>query len=101
MLPPAGLLRGGVYPLQEEEAAHVVDGIGQTDPRGGLSDAYGSDEQSHLRFLIGKDMLDTRADDRLSSIGSLDMPRHRFEMRLFPVNLGDKVLLFHEVFIGF
>ena len=100
MLPPAGLLRGGVYPLQEEEAAHVVDGIGQTDPRGGLGDAYGSDEQSRLRFLIGKDMLDTRADDRLSSIGSLDMPRHRFEMRPFSVSSRDKALLLQEVDIG-
>lgn len=50
----SGLLRGGVHPLEEEEAAHVVDDICQPDPRCGLGDADGPDEQSRLRFLIGK-----------------------------------------------
>jgi len=49
---------GGCYPLdsyavvlirfQEEEAAHVIDDIGQPDPHGGPGGAYGSDEQSRL-----------------------------------------------------
>ncbi|BBC81508.1 transposase [Acetobacter orientalis] len=46
-------------------------------------------------------MLDTRPDNGLSSVGSLDMAGHRLEVRLFPVNLGDKALLSHEVLIGF
>ena len=41
---PSGWLRGGVYPLQEEEAAHIVDDIGQTDPHGGPGDTDSSDE---------------------------------------------------------
>ena len=101
MLPPAGLLCIRADPLQEEEAAHIIDDIGQADPHCGPGDTDSSDEQTHLRFLVSKDMLDAGSDHRLSCIGSLDMPGHRFEMRLFSVNLRDKALLFHEVFIGF
>ncbi|GCD56370.1 hypothetical protein NBRC3222_1707 [Acetobacter pasteurianus NBRC 3222] len=42
------LLHGSVNPLQEEEAAHVVDNIGQPDPHYGPGDAYCPDEQSRL-----------------------------------------------------
>ena len=87
MLPPAGWLRARADPLQEEEAAHVVDDIGEPDPHGGPGDTDSSDEQSRLRFLIGEDMLDTGPDYGLSCIGALDMAWHGLEMRLFPVNL--------------
>ena len=96
-----GGLRARVQSFEEEEAAHIIDDIGKADPHGGPGDTDSSDEQTHLRFLIGKDMLDTRSDHRLSSIRFLDMPGHRLEMRLFPVNLRDKALLVHEVLIGF
>ena len=46
-------------------------------------------------------MLDTRSDDRLSSIRFLDMAGHGFKVRLFPVNLRDKAMLLHEVLVGF
>lgn len=55
------LLRSGVNPLQEE--AHIKDDIGQPDPHTGSSNAYGPNEQSRLRLLVSKDMLDTRADN--------------------------------------
>ena len=45
-------------------------------------------------------MLDTRPYDGLSSIRFLDTAGHRFEMRFF-VNLRDKALLFHKVFVDF
>ncbi len=85
MLPPAGWLCLRADLLQEEEAAHVVDDIGQPDPHGGPGNADRSDEQPGLRFLIGKDMLDAGSGHRLPCIGPLDMPRHGFEMRLLPV----------------
>lgn len=91
----------GADPLQEEEAAHVVDDIGQANPHGGPGDTDSSDEQSRLRFLIGKDMLDAGSDHRLPRVGPLDMPGHGLEMRLLPVNFRDKALLLHEVLIGF
>lgn len=81
--------------------AHIVDDIGQPDPHGGPGETYGPDEQSRLRFLIGKDMLDTGSDDGLPGIGPLDMPGHGLGMRLFPVNLRDEAPLFHESLIGF
>ncbi len=92
------MLRGSVNPLQEEKAAHVVDDIGQPDPHGGPRYPYGSDEQSCLRFLISKDMLDTGSDHRLPGVGPLDMAGHGFEMRLLPVNLRNKSLLFSLAF---
>jgi hypothetical protein len=98
---PAELLRGGVSPLEGDKAAHIIDNIGQTDPHGGSRYPYGSYEQSCLRFLIGKNRLDTRPDNGLSCIRFLDMSWHGLEMRLFPVNLRDKAMLFHEVLIGF
>ena len=61
-LSPAGRLRARADPLQEDEAAHVVDDIGQADPHGGPGNTHGSDEQPGLRFLVSKDMLDARAD---------------------------------------
>jgi len=82
-------------------SAYIVDDIGQPDPHDGPCDTDSSDEESRLRFLVGKDMLDARPDHRLPCIRSLDMPGHRFEMRLFPVNLRNKAVVFHEVFIGF
>ena len=48
MLPPAGLLCIRADPLQEEEAAHIIDDIGQPDPHGGPRYADGSDEQPGL-----------------------------------------------------
>jgi len=81
-----GLLRGGVNPLQKQEAAHIIDDIGQSDPHGGSGNAHGPDEQSRLRFLIGKDMLDTRPDNGLSGVGPLDMPGHGFEMWLLAMD---------------
>ena len=80
---------------------HIIDDIGQPDPHGGPCYANGSYEQSCLRFLIGKDMLDMRADNGFSCIRFLDMPWHRLEMWIFPVNLRDKAMLFHEGLIGF
>jgi len=50
--------------------------------------------------LIGKDVLNTRSDYRLSCVGALDMPKHRFEIWLFAMKLRNKALLFHEVFIA-
>jgi len=97
----SGLLRCGVNSLQEEKAAHIIDDIGQSDPHGGSRYAYGSYEQSCLRFLIGKNMFDTRPDNGLSCIRFLDMSWHGLEMRLFPVDLRDKAMLFHEALIGF
>ena len=44
MLSPAGWLCARVDPLQEQKAAHVVDDIGQSDPRGGPGDTDSSDE---------------------------------------------------------
>ena len=35
---PSGLLCCGTDTLQEEEAAHIEDNIGQTDPHGGPGD---------------------------------------------------------------
>ncbi len=46
------LLRGGVNRVQEEEAAHIIDDIGQPDPHTSLSNVYGPDEQSRLRLLV-------------------------------------------------
>ena len=86
MLSPAGGLRARVDPLEGEKAAHVIDDIGQSDPHGGPGDTDGSDEQSRLRFLISKDMLDTRSDHRLASIRFLGMAGHGLEIRLFSVN---------------
>ncbi|GAN61742.1 hypothetical protein Abci_142_002 [Acetobacter cibinongensis] len=87
MLPPARLLCIRADPLQEEEAAHIIDDIGQADPHGGPGDTDSSDEQTRLRFLVSKDMLDAGSDNGLSCIGPLDMEWHGFEMRLLPVNL--------------
>lgn len=44
----AGWLCCGADPFQEDEAAHVVDDIGHSDPLCGPCDAYGSDEQPYL-----------------------------------------------------
>lgn len=48
MVSCAGFLLGGINPLQKEEMAHIIDDIGQPDPRGGSRYTYGSDEQSYL-----------------------------------------------------
>lgn len=66
---------------------HVVDDVGQPDPHGGTGDTHCPDKQSRLCFLISKDMLDTRLDDRFSYIRPLDMPWHGLKMQFFPVNL--------------
>ncbi|AQU89262.1 hypothetical protein B0W47_16900 (plasmid) [Komagataeibacter nataicola] len=87
--------RARVQPLQKQKAPHVVDDIGQADPHGGSGDTHGPDEQTRLRFLIGKDMLDAGSDHRLPCVGPLDMAGHGLETRLFPVDLR------HEVLIGF
>lgn len=44
MVPCSGLLRAGADPFQEQETAHIVDDIGQSDPHGGSGDANCSDE---------------------------------------------------------
>ncbi|KXV35974.1 hypothetical protein AD940_00890 [Gluconobacter thailandicus] len=95
------MLRRGVYSLQDQEAAHIVDDTGQSDLHGGSGNSYGSDNEPRLRLLIRKDMFNTRSDDRLSCIRLLDMLWHGVEMGLFPVDLRDKALLFHEVLFGF
>lgn len=95
------LLRCGVQPLEEEEAADVVCDIGQPDRRGGPVDTYCPDEQIHLRFLIDKDMLDAGADHRLPRVGALNMAAHRLEMRLVPAELRDETLFVNEGLIGF
>jgi hypothetical protein len=46
-------------------------------------------------------MFDTGPDDGFSGIGPLDMTGHRLEMRIFPMNPGDKAIFFHEGFSGF
>lgn len=46
-------------------------------------------------------MLNARPDDGLACIRPLDMTGHRLKMLLFPINLGDKALLFYEGVIGF
>ncbi|GBQ20538.1 hypothetical protein AA0472_0162 [Acetobacter estunensis NRIC 0472] len=43
-----GLLRGDPDPLEEKEAAHIIDDIGQPDPHGGSSYAHSPDEQPGL-----------------------------------------------------
>jgi hypothetical protein len=80
---------------------HIIDDIGQPDPHGGSGDAYSSYEQPCLRFLIDKNMLDAGSDHGFSTVGPLNMPKHRLEMRLFPVDPRDTALLFHEVLIRF
>ncbi len=60
---PTEPLRGRTDPFQEDKAAHVVDDVGQPNFHGGPCDADGAYEQSHLRFLIGKDMLNARPDN--------------------------------------
>ncbi len=45
---PAKLLRGRTDPLQEEEATHIADDIGQPNFHGGPCDTDGAYEQSHL-----------------------------------------------------
>ena len=82
-----GGLRARVQSFEEEEAAHIVDDIGESDPHGGPGDTDSPNEEPRLRFLIGEDMLDTGPDYGLSCIGALDMAWHGLEMRLFPVNL--------------
>jgi hypothetical protein len=90
---------GRADPLQEQKAAHVIDNIGQSDPHGGTGDAHCPDEQSRLSFLISKDMLDTGSDNGFPGIGPLDVTGHGLEIWLFPVNLQNESLLFHEGFI--
>lgn len=97
----SGLLRDRVQSLEEEEAAHIVDDIGQANPHGVPGDAHGPDEQSRLRFLIGKDMPDKEPNDGLPGIGPPDILGHGLEFRLFPMNLRDEALLFHENLMGF
>lgn len=59
----SGFLRGDTDPFQEQKAVHVVDDVGQPDPRGGTNDAHCPDKQSRLCFLISKDMLDMGLDE--------------------------------------
>lgn len=63
-LPSARLLRARVHPLHEEEAAHIIDGVGQPDRHNGPGDADSSDELLCLGFHISNGMLDTRSDER-------------------------------------
>ena len=46
----------------EDQAVHVVGEVGEGDLGLGALDADGPDEQPHLVFLPGKDMLDAGAD---------------------------------------
>jgi len=48
MVSCSGLLRGGVYPLRKEKAAHIIDDIGQADPHGGPGDTDSPDKQPCL-----------------------------------------------------
>ncbi|GBR28722.1 hypothetical protein AA3271_2829 [Gluconobacter japonicus NBRC 3271] len=45
---PAGWLCCGADPFQEDEAAHVVDDIGEPDPHGGSTDTDSPDKQPRL-----------------------------------------------------
>ncbi|GAN93237.1 hypothetical protein Gbth_022_007 [Gluconobacter thailandicus F149-1 = NBRC 100600] len=56
------MLRRGVYSLQDQEAAHIVDDTGQSDLHGGSGNSYGSDNEPRLRLLIRKDMFNTQSD---------------------------------------
>ncbi|GAN68525.1 hypothetical protein AA0473_0245 [Acetobacter orleanensis NRIC 0473] len=42
-------MRMGINPLQKQKVAYIIDDIGQTDPHGGSSGAYGSDNEPRLR----------------------------------------------------
>ena len=53
----------------EDQAMHVVGQIGQRDLSLCALDADGADEQAHLVFLPGKEMLDAGADLGLGGVG--------------------------------
>ena len=58
-----------VNPLHDEKSAHIIDDIGHANPHGGPGNSHGPDEQSRLRFLIGKDVLNAGLDVSLFSSG--------------------------------
>lgn len=53
---------GGADPRQKQEAAHILDDIGQFDPNGCSDNTHCTDKQPPLCFLTNKDILDTRTD---------------------------------------
>ena len=82
-------LIGSHHPLREE-AAHITDNISQPDPHSGPGDAYNPNEQSRLRLLISKGVLNTGSDQRFFCLRSLDISGHELEIRLLTVNLESK-----------
>jgi hypothetical protein len=52
---------------------YIIDSVGLSHFHDGTRDTDGASEQPHLRFLTGKDTLDTRLDDGSTHIRTFDM----------------------------
>ena len=73
----------------EDQALHVVGGVGQCDLGFGALYADATDEQAHLIFLPGEDMFDTGADLRLGGVGPGGAIWHRLAARLLAIDAAN------------
>lgn len=83
----ASLLRLGPSGLPEHIPAHVAGNVGHADPGPCSGDADGADEEAHVVFLVGEDMLDAGSWPGSRAVGALLRLRHRLPGRLAEVNL--------------
>ena len=95
---PAGFsaLSGGQerpFSFEPHEAAHIVGEIGKPDPRRGPGNADRTDNQVHRSFLLGEDILDGRANLRLTPVGNARTQWHRLALRLFHVDARHEAVL--------
>ena len=86
--------------LVEDQAVHVVGEVGEVDLGLGALDADGADEQPHLVFLPGKDMLDAGADLRFGGVCPGGALEHRLAPGLLAVDAADPALPLELCLVG-
>ena len=76
----------------EDQAVHIVGEVGERDLGLGTLDADSADEQPHLVFLPGEDMLDAGAHFRFGGVGPGGALGHRFAAWLLAMDAADPAL---------
>ena len=84
----------------EDQAVHIVGQVGQRDPGLGSLDANGADEQPHLVFLPGKNMLDAGTDFRFGRVGPGGAFGPRPASGLLAVDAADPAVPYEPRLVG-
>jgi hypothetical protein len=85
--------------LQPEQAAHVVDEVGEADLGYRPRQAEGAHEQAHPVLLLGKDVLDMSPDDGLRRVRLGRADRHRATLWLLAMNVAHEHALAQKVLV--